>query len=224
MRMNDPSNSPGELERLYSNRVNEQAEYRMRVWKTLVRYFSRYVPSDAAVLDLGCGHGEFINNIRCRKKFAMDLNPATQRHLDLDVIFLEQDCGHRWEISDQTLDVVFSSNFFEHLPSKQALSEIVMEADRCLRRGGRLIAMGPNIRFVGGAYWDFWDHHLPLTEDSLREGLTNRKFVVEECVPKFMPFRMDNGPQYPLLFLRVYLRLPLAWKIFGKQFLVVGRK
>jgi hypothetical protein len=33
---------------------------------------------------------------------------------------------------------------------------------------------------------------------------------------------MSGGPRYPLAFLCAYLKLPLAWRIFGKQFLVVA--
>ncbi len=27
-----------------------------------------------------------------------------------------------------------------------------------------MLVLQPNIRYVGGAYWDFLDHHLPLTD------------------------------------------------------------
>ena len=64
------------------------------------------------------------------------------------------------------LDLVFTSNFFEHLPDKSSLGRTLEEIFRCLKPGGRLVAMGPNIRFTGGSYWDFWDHYLPLTEAS----------------------------------------------------------
>jgi predicted SAM-dependent methyltransferase len=72
------------------------------------------------------------------------------------------------------LDVIFTSNFFEHLVSKQALSQTILQAKKCLVPGGRLIAMGPNIRFVGGAYWDFWDHiwHLPTLRSPRYCGFT----------------------------------------------------
>ncbi len=70
------------------------------------------------VLDLGCGYGEFINTIRCRNKYAMDLNPDAPRFLSQDITFLHQDCSRRWQLPDASLDVVFTSNFFEHLPDK----------------------------------------------------------------------------------------------------------
>ena len=48
------------------------------------------------VLDLGCGYGEFINQVRARRKIAMDLNPDAPSHLAPGVEFLHQDCSVRW--------------------------------------------------------------------------------------------------------------------------------
>jgi SAM-dependent methyltransferase len=221
----DPAWSPKELEQIYRNRFDAHIEYRMRVWQTLIRrFFAQFVASDGAVLDLGSGPGEFINNIQCRKKFAMDLNPANRQYVGPEVIFLEQDCANPWDIPEDTLDLVFASNFFEHLPSKQAASEILAQAWRCIRPGGRLIAMGPNIRFVGGAYWDFCDHHLPLSDMSMAELLQIHGFHIERAIDRFLPYTMVNTRPVPNALIALYLSLPPVWKIFGKQFLVIGRK
>jgi hypothetical protein len=120
--------------------------------------------------------------------------------------------------------VVFTSNFFEHLPDKAALSRTLLQAFRTLRPGGRLIAMGPNIKYLPGTYWDFFDHHTALTELSLGEGMEIAGFRVEKSVPRFLPYTLVNAPEYPLFVLRVYLALPLLWWIKGRQFLVIGRK
>jgi hypothetical protein len=64
-----------ELERIYARRFEAEAAYRVKIWKTLVNdFFSTYIAADAAVLDLGCGYGQFINNIGAHQKYAMDLN------------------------------------------------------------------------------------------------------------------------------------------------------
>lgn len=219
------AHSPEDLQRIYGARFSDNLEYRRQVWSVLVGdWFSKFVKVDAAVLDLGCGYGEFINTVTCAQKFAMDLNPDAPKFLGKDVKFLLQDCSARWNVPDASLDVVFTSNFFEHLPDKAALGRALDEVHRCLRKGGRLIAMGPNIKYLPGEYWDFWDHYVALTEASLKEALVTRQFEVDMCLPKFLPYTMASGPRYPLAFLRAYLKLPLAWKVFGKQFLVIARR
>ena len=219
------THTPEELQRMYGARFSSNLEYRKQVWTVLVAdTFSRYVQPTDSVLDLGCGYGEFINTIRCRKKFGMDLNPDTARFLANDVTFLQQDCSLRWQVPDESLDVVFTSNFLEHLADKAALGRVLDEAGRCLRPGGRIIALGPNIKYLHGRYWDFWDHYVPITEASLTEALVTRRFAVNVCVGRFLPYTMVNGAHYPLFFLRAYLRMPFAWRLFGKQFLVVATR
>jgi SAM-dependent methyltransferase len=216
---------PHELEAIYDRRFDAHIAYRNQVWRVLTsRFFSRYIGPEATVLDLGCGYGEFINNIACRRKYGMDLNARARRRLSEEVEFLEQDCSAPWPLPDESLDVVFSSNFFEHLPSKQAISDTLAQARRCLRKGGRILAMGPNVRFLGGAYWDFWDHHLPLTDISMAEALAVQGFQVERVIDRFLPYTMVNKRRAPAALIAVYLMLPPAWKIFGKQFLVMARK
>jgi SAM-dependent methyltransferase len=120
------------------------------------------------------------------------------------------------------VDVVFMSNFLEHLPDKQLVLDTFVEARRILRAGGRILILQPNIRFVGGEYWDFFDHHTPLTDRSLVEALDITGFEVTRCIPRFLPYTTRSAlPQHPML-VKLYLHVPLAWKILGKQAFVVG--
>lgn len=186
-------------------------------------FFPKTGPQNSAVLDLGCGYGEFINQVRAQKKFGMDMNPDSPKFLAPGVEFLAQDCSQPWPLENGALDVVFTSNFFEHLPDKAALGRTLDEIRRCLKPGGgRLIAMGPNIKRTGGAYWDFWDHYLPLTEQSLGEDLENRGFQIKKRTPSFLPYTMAGKKPAPAFLGKSYLKLPIAWPFFGQQFLVVG--
>lgn len=214
-----------DLQRMYHTRFDGRQEYRNKVWRVLIReFFQQFVRRDDTVLDLGAGYGEFINHIHCYKKYAIDINPETRERVNEDVEIFLQDCSESWPLPDNSLDVVFTSNFFEHLPDTQTLVRVVDEIVRCLKPGGRVIAMGPNIKYVLGAYWDFIDHHLPLTELSLSEVFIQQGLEIEKCVARLLPYTMATGPQYPVIFLAFYLRLPFAWRIFGKQFLVVAKK
>ncbi len=218
-----PSAREQELQREYALRFAGAAAYRNAVWQVLTRdFFQRHVPAAGAVLDLGCGWGEFINHIAAREKYAMDLNPEAAERVASGVRFLKQDCSERWALADDTLDVVFTSNFFEHLPTKDALHRTIAEAHRCLKPGGRIICLGPNIKYLPGQYWDFWDHHLPLTEQSLAELLRMERFEPEMVIDRFLPYTMSGKRPAPLVFVRWYLKMPWAWRWFGKQFLVIA--
>lgn len=217
--------NPEDLKQEYALRFSRIADYRRRVWEVLVnRFFQPIIGRDKIILDLGCGWGEFINQIAGTRKFGLDLNPDSRTHLANDVEFLQQASSDRWSLGDGQLDVVFTSNFFEHLPTKDHLAQTVSEAHRCLKMGGILICLGPNIRYTGDAYWDFFDHHLPLTDKSLGELLRMRGFAIERCIPRFLPYTMGDGRRPPLWCVSAYLAFPPAWCFLGKQFLIVARK
>jgi len=83
--------------------------------------------------------------------------------------------------------------------------------------------MGPNIRYLAADYWDFYDYYLPLSHLSLEEGGCSRT-MKSSASARFLPYTTRSPlPQHPS-FVALYLAVPLAWRIFGKQFLVVARK
>jgi SAM-dependent methyltransferase len=220
-----PETLPKDLREIYSRRFQGNLDYRNRVWQTLTaNFFSRWIRPADRVLDLGCGYCQFINHIECAEKYGMDLNPSAADHAAKDVTLLQQDCSTRWPFDANFLDAVFTSNFLEHLPTKGALENTLLEAMRCLKPGGKLIALGPNIRYLASHYWDFFDHHLALSDRSLVEVLEKTGFAVAESIPRFLPYTMVRSRKYPDIFLRVYLRVRLAWLLFGKQFLIVVTK
>lgn len=219
------SNQTVRLQDEYQLRFAETSEYRNAVWKILCdEYFSTLIVPEAHVLELGSGWGEFINNIKAAKKYAMDLNPDTRTRLRAEALLLQQDCSQEWQLKSESLDVVFTSNLLEHLPDKASVERVVSEAHRCLRQGGRFICMSPNIKFVHGTYWDFWDHHIPFTELSCAELLRLQDFSIDQCLSRFLPYTMSTGRRFPLYFVKYYIKLPIFWSLFGKQFLIIGRK
>ena len=209
----------------YRLRFEALAPYRDRVWKILTRdFFQSYAKDDSAVLDLGSGWGEFIRNIKARQKYAIDLNPDSATRVGPGVRFLFQDASQEWDVPPESMDLVFTSNFFEHLPTKETLRLTLLQAMRSLKPGARLICLGPNIRFLPDLYWDFWDHYLPLSDRSLAEGMALCGFEIERCVPRFLPYSMSQGFTPPVSMVSAYLRFPVLWPLLGKQFLVIGRK
>jgi ubiquinone/menaquinone biosynthesis C-methylase UbiE len=215
-----------DLQQLYALRFADIGlDKRRRVWKVLCDdFFNKLIDPENTVLDLACGYGEFINNVRCRHKIAVDMNRDAQAHLNADVEFVESSAGDMQQIANNTIDTVFTSNFLEHLPDKIACDRVLDEIWRVLTPGGQIIVMGPNIKHAFREYWDYYDHILPFSDLSIAEGLRQHGFTLEHVVGRFLPYTMNNSLPTPAIIIKAYLHLPLAWRIFGKQFLVVARK
>ena len=214
------------LAALYKARFPEQELPRKNaIWQVLCRhFFQRYVSSTDTVVDLACGYGEFINNIRAGEKIAVDLNPDAAGFLAPGIRFEQVDAAGLGALLQGEADVVFTSNFLEHLPDKVALEVVLGQVLETLKPGGRYLVMGPNLRYLPGKYWDFYDHHLGLTHLSLCEVLNNLDFELELCIDRFLPYTTQGAlPTHPLL-VRAYLAVPPVWRLLGKQFFVVARK
>jgi hypothetical protein len=93
----------------------------------------------------------------------------------------------------------------------------------CIRPGGAIAVMGPNFRYCWDEYFDYADHTLPLTHLAVAEYLYAVGFEVTEIIARFLPYSFRSRlPSSPSL-ARLYLRTPVAWRLLGKQFLVIGR-
>ncbi len=215
-----------DLSRLYGERFDPAERARKeRVWGVLCRhFFQHYVAPDDTVLDLGAGMCEFINHIRCGRRIAVDQNPEVARWAARGVEVVVGELSDLSAVPPDSVDVVFASNVFEHLPSKEALVTAVLEARRVLRSGGRLLVLQPNIRVVGGKYWDFLDHRIPISDRTLVEVFRLVDLAVQEVRPRFLPFTSKSRlPQQPLL-VRLYLVLrPAHWLIGGQAWLVAQK-
>jgi SAM-dependent methyltransferase len=215
-----------ELEKLYRHRFDEsELPRKLAIWRVLCEdFFSRFVGERDTVIDVGAGYCEFINNIRAGRKIAVDLNPRVREFAAADVEVRNESCTNLVSMADGSADVVFMSNFLEHLPSKQMVFDTLAEARRILRPGGRLMILQPNVRLLPGEYWDFFDHHTPLTERSLLEAVVNLDMTPTRVIARFLPYTTKSRlPQSPFL-VRLYLRFPPAWWLLGKQSFLVATK
>jgi hypothetical protein len=84
------------------------------------------------------------------------------------------------------------------------------------------MVLQPNIRLTGPAYWDFVDHKVALTEKSLVEAAELAGFQTEVLIKRFLPYTTKGRLPVSRTLAAVYLRVPPAWRVFGKQTLYVG--
>ncbi len=210
------------IKELYWLRFNQkEKEIKNRLWKVLCRdFFQKFISEEDSVLDLGAGFCEFINNINCKNKYAVDINPELQKFANHNVHTVITNSINMKMIPDNSIDIVFVSEVFEHLNSTEELFETILEVKRILKKKGKLLILCPNIRYLSNRYWDFIDHHLPLSHYSLREGLLLYDFAIIKLVPKFLPYTTKTKlPKIDFL-LKLYLKLPFIWNIFGKQMFI----
>lgn len=195
------------------------------IWQVICKVFlQRFIKPSDTVVDVACGYGEFINNISAYKKFGVDLNVDSLQFLDKDVEFHHASATDLSRVISEDADIVFTSNFLEHLPDKSALDIFLDQVMLALKPGGRYLILGPNLRYLPGQYWDYYDHHLGLTHLSLSEALKLKGFSISLCIDRFLPFTTQSAlPTHPWL-VWVYLKTPLVWKVFGKQFFIVATK
>ncbi|MGJ3252876.1 MAG: class I SAM-dependent methyltransferase [Elainellaceae cyanobacterium] len=216
------------LEKLYANRFNYKERHaKLQLWKILIKDFLQpHIGKDSIVLDIGGGYCEFINQIRAREKYLVDLNPDSQNFADsdvnvLNVNVLNEDVGD--SLPHNYFDRIFISNFFEHLSSKEELIQILGFCFERLCPGGSLIVIQPNFKYSFREYYDFIDHTLPITHVSLEEALRTIGFSIEVMIPRFLPFSTKNRPTAPVL-LEIYLKFPILWKFLGGQMFVKATK
>jgi ubiquinone/menaquinone biosynthesis C-methylase UbiE len=214
-----------ELDAIYARRFPEaSAPTRDALWRVLGAYLQRFVPEAGRVLDLACDRGDFIRNVRAAEKWACDLRdvaaelPPGVRFVQGNGLELEAVIPHDY------FDLVFMSNYLEHLPDSDAVIKQLQVVFTLLRPAGAVLILQPNIRQVGDAYWDFIDHRVALTDRSLVEAAGIAGFHTKRLLRRFLPYTTKGWlPQHPLL-LRAYLAFPLAWQVLGKQTLYLGSK
>jgi SAM-dependent methyltransferase len=215
-----------ELSKLYQIRYDDAFLIRKSaIWRVICKnFYQRFVRHSDTVIDVASGHGEFINHIHAKRKIAVDLRDGAEKTLNKDIEFHQFSAEQVGQRFPNQADIIFVSNFLEHLPDKKALLVFLEEVMKSLKPGGRFMIVGPNLRYLPGQYWDYFDHYLGLTHNSLSEALELKGFEIEVCIDRFLP-HSDKGNSLPNPFyVWLYFKLPFAWKFFGKQFFVVAQR
>jgi SAM-dependent methyltransferase len=222
--VDDAGPSGLDYERLYAYRFRgiDQAA-RQAVWNEITPVVAGWLGSPARVLDPAAGRGEFINAIDAEERWVVDSVDYDESVRDPDVHLVIGD-ARTVELPEEHFDAVFVSNLLEHLATQDEVARLLGRLRRTLRPGGRIAVMGPNFRYCAREYFDFADHTLALTHLAVEEHLHSAGFELERVVPRFVPFSFRTRMPVSPALVRAYLRVPLAWRLLGKQFLLVARR
>lgn len=211
-------------DQIYNLRFRKTELFRTAMWQVLCNdFFQKYVPFDSCVIEVAAGHCEFINHIQASRRIAVDINPDTRHHAEVGVEVLQVSAMELHQIGDQIADVVFVSNFFEHI-SKPDMIRCLNEIHRVLKPDGRLLVLQPNYRYCWRDYWMFFDHVTPIDDRALVEVLELLDFKIERCIPRFLPYTTKQRLPQSVKLVRWYLRMPFLWIFFGAQAFICAER
>lgn len=213
-----------DYQRLYTYRFRDiDQDARAAVWDEIAPHVHGLMGKPQTVLDPAAGRGEFIGSIDAGERWAVDEVAYSEADQAPGVRYVTSRIMDA-ELPSEHFDGVFASNFLEHLHDQEAIAAFLERMRDLMVPGGRIAIMGPNYRYCAKDYWDCADHYVALTHVAIAEHLYAAGFEPTRIIPRYLPYSFRGIlPPSPRL-TGLYLRTPLAWKLLGKQFLVIGTR
>lgn len=156
----------------------------------LERLVKTYFPPrhDAAILDLGCGHGALVHVARglgYTNIGGVDGSPsqvAAAKRLGIEGVQLGDMFGFARMLPDASLDAAISFDVIEHL-DREELFAFTDEIVRALRPGGRWIVHVPNgaSPFGGAVLYGDLTHEIAFTPESITQLALSSGFSQVDC-------------------------------------------
>jgi len=191
------------------------------VWTEITKYLQRFIDEDSTLLELGAGYCHFINNIRAKKKYAVDINKEIlEKYSNKEVIKISCDI---LEFDNQIQDkfhVVMISNLLEHL-SLEKINNLLPLIIQKLHKNGILILMQPNYKYSYREYFDDYGHITVFSHISLQRLLIANNYKIIKVFKKFLPYSVNSKLPINKWLIYLYLRLPI--KLFAKQMLIIAK-
>jgi hypothetical protein len=209
--------------RLYEYRFKDvDQSQRQLVWSEIAATIHERMGRPTCVLDPAAGRCEFINAVPAAERWAVDATDHAEFR-DAGVKAVIQDIFDA-ELPLEHFDGVFVSNFLEHLATQDDVARLLAKLRGTMQVGGRIAVLGPNFKYCYRDYFDCADHTLALTHVAVAEHLAAAGFTINSTIDRFLPFSFRSRLPASRQVTRAYLRMPVAWRLFGKQFLVIAQK
>jgi ubiquinone/menaquinone biosynthesis C-methylase UbiE len=210
-----------ENEQYFNSRLKFDKKRKV-LWSTLCKYyFSKYISKENTVLELGAGWCDFINNIDCKEKIAVDLWPGISLSAEDNVEVYINSVTSMPFLKSNSVDVAFASNLVEHL-NRFDFKLMLEECERILRPNGLLILLQPNFKYSYKSYFDDYTHVSIWTDVSITTFLKSIGWEVVLNKPKFLPLTVKSKFPVSKFLIRYYLIFPI--KFFSGQMLVIFKK
>ena len=92
---------------------------RRAVWGAIARFIRRDAPDVGTLVELGAGYCDFLNQFPAKRKLGFDLNPEMRRFAAADVELRTESALALPGIAPASVDLLFASNFLEHLDGEE---------------------------------------------------------------------------------------------------------
>ena len=209
------------LDRIYAYRFRDiDQAARSDVWSEIASYVYERLGRPARVLDPAAGKVEFIAHCPAVDRWAVDMVDHGLTQLSDVTVRI----APIWQadLPRGSFDAIFVSNLLEHLASPDEIADFLALMRELLRPGGTIAVMGPNFRYCQDEYFDCADHVLALTHVAVAEHLYGAGFEVSSVTSRFLPYSFRSRLPSSRGLTRAYLKMPVLWRLLGKQFFVLG--
>jgi SAM-dependent methyltransferase len=180
---------------------------RRAVWGAIARFVARDARDVGTLVELGPGYCDFLNQFPAKRKVGFDLNPEMKRFAAQGVELRIESALGLPGIAPASVDLLFASNFLEHLAAEE-LDELLPAIRRALSPRGRLVLVQPNHRLCAAHYFDDPTHRTIFDDANVGAWLGRHGLRVVKLVPGLLPFSMNSRlPKWGWL-TRLYLSLP----------------
>jgi SAM-dependent methyltransferase len=100
--------------------------------------FEKSINIDDTVLDFGCGGGFLLNNINCKNKIGVEINPVAREYCinTFNIPCLESIDS----VEDNSIDVIISNHCLEHVINPY---ELITKMYQKLKIGGKIVIVIP---------------------------------------------------------------------------------
>ena len=199
----------------------EHDKRRSSVWHVLADFIQPHIPKSSILLELGSGYCDFINAIHAREKHALDTFTELGNYAQKDIITHIMPASKITQFDDEQFDVVFASNFFEHIEMNEC-ETVLAQVYRILKYHGKIIILQPNFKYGYKEYFDDYTHKTIFTHISFSDILKKNGFTIQKIIKKLLPFSIKKNLPKSSFLLWFYIRSPI--RPFACQMFIVAEK